>query len=212
MKKMTALLIALLMTLMCVPAFAEAESAETKEYTHPTFGYTFTVPEGWQVVDATNVKDFVTACENGEIQYIGNIEDPATFSCNVEDSERVLLVDLGGNYISLSVVALDFEMDNAMFKSWSLPTMIDVLYMLYPDMELTAKGDSCVYGENEYIRLTYTFENNGAKITNDSLFTLRGNLRYELALTTSALLGQEAVDQFYTEAENLLNTFTVPAK
>mgnify|MGYP003306620546 CR=1 FL=1 len=67
MKKMFALIMALVMCLLCASAMAQ----ETQTYTHPVQGYSIQVPADWLCVDKTNVQQYIDAYEKGEMSFTG---------------------------------------------------------------------------------------------------------------------------------------------
>ena len=74
MKKMMALLMALCLMAMGVPAMAE-DAAQTQLYTNTEMGFSIAVPTQWLVVDKDNIDTYIAAYENGEMTFMGTNAD-----------------------------------------------------------------------------------------------------------------------------------------
>lgn len=212
MKKCTALLLALLLSLLCTGAFAEAAPVEDALYTHPTQGYSLLVPEGWLMVDETNIDTLITAYEQGEMTFTGtNAQTLQQLKQQILQTGCAVLINQHANNVVIVKEDMGVEMTNEQFVTLMVPMLKTQLQQQMPTIEFTNEGELLHMGENTFIILSGSYSMNGITAAVDMLFLLQGTSLYTVNLTATSLFGQEVVNAFYEEVFNMLPSFTVPA-
>ena len=206
MKKLTALMMALLLCVACVSAMAEG----TQLYTHPTQGYSISVPAEWLCLDKTNVDSLIAAYENGEMTFTGtNAETLKQLKPQVEATDCAVLINPYANNVVLVKENMGMELTNDQFVSMLIPMFRTQLVKQMPTLEFTSEGEVIAAGENEFIVLSGTYQINGITASVDMLFCLDGSDLYTLSLTTTSLFGEEALNTFYEEVFAACATFAI---
>ncbi|MBR3906166.1 MAG: hypothetical protein IKJ51_10735 [Clostridia bacterium] len=206
MKKLTALMMALLLCVACVSAMAEG----TQLYTHPTQGYSISVPAEWLCLDKTNVDSLIAAYENGEMTFTGtNAETLKQLKPQVESTDCAVLINPLANNVVLVKENMGMELTNDQFVSMLIPMFRTQLVKQMPSLEFTSEGEVIAAGENEFIVLSGTYQINGITASVDMLFCLDGSDLYTLSLTTTSLFGEEALNTFYEEVFAACATFAI---
>lgn len=213
MKKITAFFLALLLSLMGTGVLAEALPAEEEGYTHPARGYSFHVPEGWLMVDKTNIETYIAAYEQGEMAFTGtNAQTLQQLLPRVQQLDCVVLIDPFANNAVFVTESLGTLQTNEQFTLLMMPMLKSQLSKSMPGMEFTSEGELLKFGENEFISLCGTYQMNGLSVSLDQLYILEGTLAHCISLTVTNLFGQQAADAFYTEISNVLASFALAAK
>lgn len=206
MKKLTALMMALLLCVACVSAMAEG----TQLYTHPTQGYSISVPAEWLCLDKTNMDSLIAAYENGEMTFTGtNAETLKQLKPQVESTDCAVLINPYANNVVLVKENMGMELTNDQFVSMLIPMFRTQLVNQMPTLEFTSEGEVIAAGENEFIVLSGTYQINGITASVDMLFCLDGSDLYTLSLTTTSLFGEEALNTFYEEVFAACATFAI---
>lgn len=206
MKKLTALMMALLLCVACVSAMAEG----TQLYTHPTQGYSISVPAEWLCLDKTNMDSLIAAYENGEMTFTGtNAETLKQLKPQVESTDCAVLINPLANNVVLVKENMGMELTNDQFVSMLIPMFRTQLVNQMPTLEFTSEGEVIAAGENEFIVLSGTYQINGITASVDMLFCLDGSDLYTLSLTTTSLFGEEALNTFYEEVFAACATFAI---
>lgn len=206
MKKLTALMMALLLCVACVSAMAEG----TQLYTHPTQGYSISVPAEWLCLDKTNMDSLIAAYENGEMTFTGtNAETLKQLKPQVEATDCAVLINPLANNVVLVKENMGMELTNDQFVSMLIPMFRTQLVNQMPTLEFTSEGEVIAAGENEFIVLSGTYQINGITASVDMLFCLDGSDLYTLSLTTTSLFGEEALSTFYEEVFAACATFAI---
>lgn len=206
MKKLTALMMALLLCVACVSAMAEG----TQLYTHPTQGYSISVPAEWLCLDKTNMDSLIAAYENGEMTFTGtNAETLKQLKPQVEATDCAVLINPYANNVVLVKENMGMELTNDQFVSMLIPMFRTQLVKQMPTLEFTSEGEVIAAGENEFIVLSGTYQINGITASVDMLFCLDGSDLYTLSLTTTSLFGEEALNTFYEEVFAACATFAI---
>ena len=206
MKKLTALMMALLLCVACVSAMAEG----TQLYTHPTQGYSISVPAEWLCLDKTNMDSLIAAYENGEMTFTGtNAETLKQLKPQVESTDCAVLINPLANNVVLVKENMGMELTNEQFVSMLIPMFRTQLVKQMPTLEFTSEGEVIAAGENEFIVLSGTYQINGITASVDMLFCLDGSDLYTLSLTTTSLFGEEALNTFYEEVFAACATFAI---
>ena len=206
MKKLTALMMALLLCVACVSAMAEG----TQLYTHPTQGYSISVPAEWLCLDKNNVDSLIAAYENGEMTFTGtNAETLKQLKPQVESTDCAVLINPLANNVVLVKENMGMELTNDQFVSMLIPMFRTQLVKQMPTLEFTSEGEVIAAGENEFIVLSGTYQINGITASVDMLFCLDGSDLYTLSLTTTSLFGEEALNTFYEEVFAACATFAI---
>ena len=206
MKKLTALMMALLLCVACVSAMAEG----TQLYTHPTQGYSISVPAEWLCLDKTNMDSLIAAYENGEMTFTGtNAETLKQLKPQVESTDCAVLINPYANNVVLVKENMGMELTNDQFVSMLIPMFRTQLVKQMPSLEFTSEGEVIAAGENEFIVLSGTYQINGITASVDMLFCLDGSDLYTLSLTTTSLFGEEALNTFYEEVFAACATFAI---
>lgn len=206
MKKLTALMMALLLCVACVSAMAEG----TQLYTHPTQGYSISVPAEWLCLDKTNMDSLIAAYENGEMTFTGtNAETLKQLKPQVESTDCAVLINPLANNVVLVKENMGMELTNDQFVSMLIPMFRTQLVKQMPTLEFTSEGEVIAAGENEFIVLSGTYQINGITASVDMLFCLDGSDLYTLSLTTTSLFGEEALNTFYEEVFAACATFAI---
>lgn len=206
MKKLTALMMALLLCVVCVSAMAEG----TQLYTHPTQGYSISVPAEWLCLDKNNVDSLIAAYENGETTFTGtNAETLKQLKPQVESTDCAVLINPLANNVVLVKENMGMELTNDQFVSMLIPMFRTQLVKQMPTLEFTSEGEVIAAGENEFIVLSGTYQINGITASVDMLFCLDGSDLYTLSLTTTSLFGEEALNTFYEEVFAACATFAI---
>lgn len=206
MKKLTALMMALLLCVACVSAMAEG----TQLYTHPTQGYSISVPAEWLCLDKTNLDSLIAAYENGEMTFTGtNAETLKQLKPQVEATDCAVLINPYANNVVLVKENMGMELTNDQFVSMLIPMFRTQLVKQMPTLEFTSEGEVIAAGENEFIVLSGTYQINGITASVDMLFCLDGSDLYTLSLTTTSLFGEEVLNTFYEEVFAACATFAI---
>lgn len=206
MKKLTALMMALLLCVACVSAVAEG----TQLYTHPTQGYSISVPAEWLCLDKTNMDSLIAAYENGEMTFTGtNAETLKQLKPQVESTDCAVLINPYANNVVLVKENMGMELTNDQFVSMLIPMFRTQLVNQMPTLEFTSEGEVITAGENEFIVLSGTYQINGITASVDMLFCLDGSDLYTLSLTTTSLFGEEVLNTFYEEVFAACATFAI---
>ena len=209
MKKMMALLMALCLMVMGVPAMAE-DAAQTQLYTNTEMGFSIVVPAQWLVVDKDNIDTYIAAYENGEMTFTGtNAETLKQLKPQVEATDCAVLINPYANNVVLVKENMGMELTNDQFVSMLIPMFRTQLVKQMPTLEFTSEGEVIAAGENEFIVLSGTYQINGITASVDMLFCLDGSDLYTLSLTTTSLFGEEALNTFYEEVFAACATFAI---
>lgn len=210
MKKIIALLLALMLSLAVPGAMAEALPAQEARYTHPTQGYSFIVPDGWLMVDETNIDAYIAAYEKGEMAFTGvNAQALQQMKAQIVQNNCGALTDPYGNnaiFVSDSIGTLQ---TNEQFILLFLPILKQQLQQQMPSIEFTSDGEILTFGENQFISLAATYQMSGLPLSLDQLYMLDGTRVHCISLTVSTVFGQAVADQFYAEISNVLASFTL---
>lgn len=205
MKKMTALLLALLLAVMCIPAMAE----ETQVYTHPTQGFSITLPADWLVVDNTNVDAYIAAYENGEMTFAGtNAQTLTQLKAQTAVQDCAIAINENSNNLVMMGADLGVELTNEQFVQTLIPSFKQQIAATMPGLEFTSEGEIVTLGENEFIFLSAEMDLGGAKMYADQVFMLDGTMMYLINVTATDVYGAEAKNAFYAQLQTVLTTFT----
>ena len=213
MKKIIALILALMLSLAIPCAMAEALPAEEARYTHPTQGYSFVVPEGWLMLDATNIDAYIAAYEKGEMTFTGtNAQTLQNLKPQVQGTDCGVLINPYANNAVFVKEDMGIEMTNEQFATIMVPMMKTQLLQQNPTIEFTDEVELLPFGENTFILLSGSYNLNGISASIDMLFLLQGTSLYTVNLTTTSLFGDDLVNAFYTDVFALLGTFATEAE
>ncbi|MBE5786835.1 MAG: hypothetical protein E7324_04760 [Clostridiales bacterium] len=203
MKKLIALMMTLVMLLSCVPAMA----ADTQEYTHSDFGFSFTAPANWLIVDKSNYQAYINAYNAGTMTFSGtNAATLSQLAAQIEASNCVVAVDPYANNIVMTGVDLGMALTNELFVAILIPQLKTELSNTMPGIEFTSVGEIVPFGENKFITLSATYEMYGTSISVDQLYLLSGTMMYVVNLTTTPVFGDDAIDSFYASTLEVLSS------
>lgn len=206
MKKAMVLLMALVLCMLCASAMAQ----ETQTYTHPTQGYAITVPTNWLCVDKSNVQEYITAYEQGEIDFSGtNAQTLAALQVQLNTSDCAVLINPYANNIVIVKENMGITLTNEQFTSMMIPVLKQQLTAQMPSIQFTAEGETVAFGDKEFILLAAEYSMGGVTASVDMLFYLDGTNLYTLNLTTTAIFGQDVVNAFYADVQEACATFTI---
>lgn len=208
MKKTMVLLMVFALCVMCVPAMAEEAGVQT--YTHPTQGYSISVPSDWLCVDKNNVQAYIDAYEAGEMTFSGtNAMTLESLKTQLYTTDCAVLINPQANNIVIVKEDVGVALTSKQFVSLMIPTLKQQLSMQIPSIQFTSEGDIVPFGENEFILLAAEYSLNGFAANVDMLFYVDGSNLYTINLTTTPFFGQDAVNQFYADVQAACATFTI---
>lgn len=208
MKKMMAMMLAVVLCVLCLPVTAEENA--TQVYTHPTQGYSITVPASWLCVDNTNLQDYITAYENGEMTFTGtNAQTLQALQAQIAGTDCAVLINEYANNIVIVRENAGIALTKEMFISMLIPALKQQLTAQVPSIQFNAEGEVLTLGENEFIVLAGAYQMNGITASVDMLFYLDGTDLYTINLTTTSLFGPDITNTFYAAVQEACATFTV---
>lgn len=206
MKKMFALIMALVMCLLCASAMAQ----ETQTYTHPVQGYSIQVPADWLCVDKTNVQQYIDAYEKGEMSFTGtNAMTLEELKPQLETADCAVLINPYANNVVIVKENMGMAFTEDLFVSMVIPMLKSQLANQMPTIEFTAEGEKVAFGEKEFILLAAEYSLNGVSASVDMLFYLDDTDLYTINLTTTSVFGRDAVNDFYADVQAACATFTI---
>lgn len=209
MKKMMALLMALCLMVMGVPAMAE-DAAQTQLYTNTEMGFSIAVPAQWLVVDKDNIDTYIAAYENGEMTFTGTNADVLNeLKPQFAGANMAVAISPYANNLVLTVADMGIELTEELFVSLMIPQFKQQIVLQMPTIEFTQEGEPLTLGENEFISLSGVCNLNGLSASVDQLFLLKGTKLYVANLTTVDMLGEEILNAFYTDVLAAMATFAV---
>lgn len=192
-RKMTALLLALLLALSCVSALAD--SAYTA-YTHPHRGYSFEYPSEYTVLDSETIGAITDALVNGEIDAFNF--DFASVQSQIEAMDIVTIIDLAsGDNFSFATLEMDFgiPLTADLLVSFVLPATVEQFKAIMPGCEFTDEGSVQTYGGNDFARLALTYEIGGRPLTMEQFFIYIDGVIYNVTYTYSAETSQAHIEK-----------------
>lgn len=205
MKKRMALLLAALLSLSAGCTLAEEEL-----YTHPTHGYSFTVPDGWLVVDAKNIEEHMDAYENGVMFFTGtNTQSLKNMQPQVLQLDCAILLDPHSNSAIFITENMGTPQTNEKVASQLIPLLKARFQQRYPGIEFTSEGDILTLGENEWIILAGTYSKDGMTFSLDQLYLVDGTLIHCISLTVSNHASPKEASHFYSEVITTLTSCTL---
>lgn len=168
LRKITALLLALLIALTCVSALAE-ETVVT--YTHPHLGYSFDYPSYMTVLDAETIDSIIDMMVSGEFDAIDF--DYASIQAQIEAFDIVNMTDMStGNNITVlgAPLGVGIPLDAQLLASAVLPATVEAYKASLPGCEVLDEGSVCTFGDNEYARMTLTYAPFGTTLHMDMYY------------------------------------------
>lgn len=228
MKKTLVLILALLLCMQCIPALAGLgeyvsfsdnyhfdgdaymemmDEGNTVVYTHPTFGYSITVPKSWIIVDRNNVNSIIYACQTGEISIPGmNTQNFINNASSILQKDSALFIDSNGNI--LEIVSQDYGqvITDSMFENQMVPSILNQYATQLPGVRLLIKGNASMYGSNRFYTFTMEVPTNKGIRRLHQYIRLDGTYMHCLTLTANAN-DQLTLDAFITQVEYGCSTF-----
>lgn len=209
MKKCFALLLVLALCLMSLPGLAE-DAAATQTYTHPTQGYSISVPASWLCVDQTNVQDLIAAFQNGELSFSGT--DAATLESQapqLEATNCAIMISEHANNMVLVQENMGIELTKEQFVALMIPMLQQQLRAQFPTIQFNETAEVQTFGENEFIIMPASYQIYGLDVSVDMLFYLDGSTLYTISMTVMPLFGQDVKDAFYANVLEACATFAI---
>lgn len=206
MKKWMILFMAVLLCGMSVSALAE----DTQLYSHPTEGYSISVPAQWLCVDKSNLDALIAAYEKGEMTFTGtNANTLREIKAQVEGIDCAVLINPHANNIVITKEKVGVELTIEQFVALVVPMLRSQLQQQLPGLEFTSEGDMVTLGENKFAMLAGRYSIDDRDTTLEMLYYLDGADLYTLTLTPSFIADQDIVNAFYGEVVAACRTFTV---
>lgn len=196
-RKMTAILLALLLALGCVSALAEDFTA----YTHPHLGYSFDYPSEYIALDSETIGAIEQALINGEIDAFDF--DFSSIRAQIEAMDIVTFMDVtNGNNINVATIdmGISVPLSADMLVSMVLPATLEQYKAILSGCELIDEGSVKAYGDNEYARISLTYNLNGVALNLEQYFIVVDGVLYNVTYTYSSDIPQEYL-------ENVLSSF-----
>lgn len=204
MKKAMSLLLALMLCVLCLPSLAE----DTQVYTHPTWGFSITVPADWFCVDKTTIRDSLEASKKGELS--SRTASPETLEAllpQIESTDCAVLADPYGNNIVIVREDVGIAITNEEFVELMIPALKSQLSAQIPTIQFAAEGEIVPIGDKNFINLSAEYDLGGVTAIVDMLFYLEGTYMYTLNLTATEMFGADAKNDFYQAVFDACGTF-----
>lgn len=208
MKKGVVLLLAALLIFSGSCAFAQEN-----RYTHPTHGYSFTMPDDWLAVDSKNIENHIAAYEKGVLLFPGT--DAASLKnmlSQVLQLDCTILLDPHANNAIFVTENTGVPQTSEQVISQLIPLLKARFQQRYPDITFTACGDILTLGENDFIALSGTYSKDGMTFFLDQLYLVDGTQLHCISLTISSRSSQTEADRFYSEIINVLASCSLAAQ
>ena len=206
MKKTIALLLALLLCVLSVSAMAE----EKQVYTHPTKGYSITVPAQWLCVDISNIQQYITAYQNGEMTFTGtNAETLSNLLMQIQSQDCAILIDSSSNNVTITDVDMGIALDHKTFAALMIPQFKSQLSAQFPSMEFTCEGEILTFVDNTFVMLSGIYSMSNIPIEMTQLYYIDDTSLYVITTTAILLYDQALLQAFYEDAFAACSTLTI---
>lgn len=208
MKKMTALVLALVLSILCVPALAE--DAAVQDYTNTELGFTVTLPGDWLVVDRENVDAYIAAYEKGEMTFTGtNAPTLQQLKPLFAAQNMAIAISPNAYNVTLSSADLGIALTNEQFIEMLIPVFKEQIASSMPGMQIVTDGEVLPLGDNEFIFLSGELDMNVMTAYADQMFLLKGTKMYLVNVTSTNVFGEEMQNAFYAQLMDIIASFTV---
>lgn len=208
MKKLLAILLALLLALGCMPALAEEESLYTA-YTHPRLGYTVEYPTEFVVLDADTLPLM--------LQMVGQMGleglDAATLQTlepQITSTDMVMFMDAyTGANVNIAAADVGMAITNELFLAMVMPTMLAQYEANFSNVTFFDKGSLVDFGENNFVQLILGYDMAGQSNYFAQFFFMDGTVMYTFGYTINAAMDEATIIATDAFVEHLLASFAV---
>lgn len=206
MKKLLAVLLALMMMLCCLPALAEEEAPYTA-YTHPRLGYTVEYPTEFVVLDADTLPLM--------LQMVGQMGleglDAATIQAlepQITSTDMVMFLDAyTGANMNIAAADVGMAITNELFLAMVMPTMLAQYEASFSNVTFYDKGSIAAFGENNFVQLVLNYDMAGMNNNFAQFFYLDGTVMYTIGYTISSAVDADTLAAMDEVVVHLLSTF-----
>ena len=209
MKKLFALVMALMLALGCVSALAESEAPAYQVYTHPVIGYTLEYPTTWLALDTETLPVMMamaqsTGIEGIDLSMLGNMEE------QIVSANMTMFFDMmtGANF-TIGAQDLGMPIDVASFNAMMLPMLKAQYEQMFANCTFADDDPTVVIGDKEYSYLSATYVANGQTTCLEQFYLVDGTVMYVIAGTYAQ---DRATDELINTMGYILATFTPAAK
>ena len=208
MKKLLAIVLALMLALGCMSAVAETTAVEYVSYTHPVLSYTLEYPSTWMVVDTENLPMMMTMAqqfgtEGIDLSMLGDLEE------QIVASNMTLFLDLttGANF-TIGAQDLGMPIDANSFATMMLPMLKTQYQQMFADAVFAEDEPTVTIGETEYCYLSMSYTANGQPTCVEQFYLVNGTVMFIIAGTYTEAA---ATDELLNNMGYVLATFTPSA-
>lgn len=208
MKKLFAVVLALMLALGCMSAVAETAASEYVSYTHPTLGYTLEYPSTWMAIDTENLPMMMAmvqqhGIEGIDMSMLGNLEE------QIKTTNMTVFMDLvtGANF-TIGAQDLGMPIDANAFATMMLPMLKAQYEQMFAGCEFIEDEPIVQIGETEYCYLPMKYVANGQTTCLEQFYLVNGTVMFIIAGTYAET---DATDELINNMGYVLATFTPPA-
>lgn len=206
MKKLLAMVLALMLALSCIPALGE--DVEFVTYTQPILGYTIECPANWYALDSENLASLADILlKDNNMQGI----DPSVYeniSNVISGTNMTMFLATNGTNMSVGMQDLGLELTNDLFLALMMPQLLTQFQTLYQEIEFLDRGSLYRLNDMEYVRMEAIYQLNGEPVHVAQYYYLEGTKLYLITVTFATELSEEEKIDMLVCMDYMMSTFT----
>ena len=211
MKKLLALMMALLMAFACVPAMAESTEAPYTAYVHPVLGCTLEYPTNWLVIDTETLpavlemaQQMGMGVEGIDLSMIGDLE------AQIVNANMTMFWDIStGANMNIGAQDLGMPIDVNSFATMMMPMLKTQYEQAFAGAVFEEVDPIITIGDTQYCYLSMSYQMNGQTICYDQYYLVDGTVMYTIA---GAYAEAADTDELMNNMSYILATFAPAAK
>ena len=194
MKKLFAVVLAMMLALGCISALAE-DAAPYTTYVHPTLGYTLEYPSNWLAIDTESLPVMMEMAKQMgtdgiDLSMLGNLEEQIV-SANMT---MFLDVTTGANF-TIGAQDLGMPIDTNSFVTMMMPMLKMQYEQMFAGCTFIEDEPIVAIGDTEYCYLPMAYELNGQTTCLEQFYLVSGTVMYIISGTYSeALMTDELME------------------
>lgn len=183
MRKIAALMLALILTLSTLPALAD--STYYKEHRHPTQGYTVEYPAQWLALDSRTVSSYISGAVDAGTEFQGLLASLDEVAAQIKAQEMVMFMRSDGT--NINVIALNV---GARLKISDLKAMLPALHTqyeaIYANPSFLDEGSAVCIDDKDMLCIAMEYTLNGVRQRCYQLLVPQGTRLFYFTLTVGA--------------------------
>lgn len=209
MKKLFALMMALLMVLGCVPAMAESAEAPYTAYVHPTLGYTLEYPTNWLMIDTETLPVMMELAQQMDMEGI-DLSMLGSLEQQILETNMTMFMDaMTGSNVNIAKQEIGMPIDINSFATMMLPMLKTQYEQMFAGAVFEETDPIVTIGETQYCYLSMSYQVNGQTNCLEQFYLVDGTAMYIIAATYSEAA---ASDELIENMGYILATFAPAAQ